>query len=162
MDNNNGEVKVRRMVDADLRRVNEIDSLLFGEERVPTWPFPFEAYWEIHGPGISFVAEIDGEIAGFLAGNILKEERSQSISNLRHTIGQSPRDRQVGWIDMIGILPQFQNKKVGRALVEAFIVESKRNHAPVRGVVNEGDEKLKKFLESLGFKKWEMVIYGKD
>lgn len=157
-----GEVKIRRMVDTDLPRVNEIDELLFGEERVPTWPFSFQAYWDVHGPGICFVAELNGEIVGFLAGNILKEARSYSIFSLRHDIGHSDKDRQVGWIDMIGILPEHQGKAVGRKLVEAFQEECKRNNAPMRGIVMDTDEKLNKFLAALDFKKWDMVIYEKD
>lgn len=162
MAHSSGEVNTRRMVNADLPRVNEIDNLLFGEERVSTWPFSFEDYWEIHGPGISFVAEVGGEVVGFLVGNIVQEEHSQSILNLRRVVDDFSRVEQVGWIDMIGILPEFQNRRVGRALVKAFQEECKRNNAPMRGIVKEGDERLQKFLESLGFKKWEMATYEKD
>ena len=162
MAHSNGEVNTRKMVDADLTRVNEIDKLLFDEERVPTWPFSFEEYWGIHGPGISFVAEVEGKVVGFLAGNIVQEDHSQSILNLRRAVDDFSRVEQVGWIDMIGILPEFQNRRVGRALVEAFQEECKHNNAPIRGIVKEGDERLQKFLERLGFKKWEMTTYEKD
>ena len=162
MAHNNGEIKVRRMVDADLPRVNEIDRLLFGEKRVPTWPFSFENYWRIHGPRISFVAELDGEVVGFLAGSIVQEERSQSIFNLRYGIQDFSRGRQVGWIDMIGIHPEYQNRKIGRALVDAFHEECKRNNAVTRGIANEGDERLQNFLSALGFRRWEIVTYEKD
>ncbi len=157
-----GEVKIRRMVDADLPRVNYIDRLLFGEERVPTWPFSFEAYWQIHHPGLSFVAEVEGEVAGFLVGNIVQEEHSQSINRLSHTIADFSRHRLVGWIDMLGIDPKYQHRGIGRALVEAFHEECKRNNAPMRGIAREDDEKLKSFLVSLGFRKWEITTYEKD
>ncbi|MFC1957436.1 GNAT family N-acetyltransferase [Chloroflexota bacterium] len=162
MTNSNGKIKIRRMVDADLRRVNEIDSLLFGEKRVRTWPFSFQTYWNIYGSGGTFVAELDGNLAGFLAGNIAEKERSQSILDLMYTIGRSHRVEKIGWIDMIGVLPASQGKHVGQALVEAFYQECKRNGAPLRGIVKEGDEQLGNFLIKQGFRKWETATYEKE
>ena len=162
MARNNGAVKVRRMTDADLTRVNEIDRLLFGENRVRTWPFSFETYWDIYGPGVNFVAEVGGKVVGFIAGNILAQERSQSILDLMHTIGRTSRYPKIGWIDMIGILPESQGKQIGRALVEAFHQECKSQGAPMRGTVAGGDTRLASFLEKLGFRKWETTIYEKE
>jgi len=157
-----GEVKVRKMTDADLPRVNEIDHLLYGEERVPTWPFSFEAYWGIHRPKLSFVAEVDGIIVGFLVGNIVQEEHSQSIFRLSRRSGPQPQHQRVGWMDMIGIHPSYQRRSVGRLLIEAFVEQCERSNAQVRGVVKEGDERLGKFMESLGFSRQETVIYEKE
>ncbi len=159
---NKREVKVRRMVDADLPRVNQIDSLLFGEERVPTWPFSFETYWKIYRPKLSFVAEVEGIVAGFVVGNIVKEEHSQSIVKLIYTAERSAGRGQVGWMDMIGISPEYQHRGIGRALVEAFHEECKRNNATMRGIARESDERLKNFLVGLGFKKWDVATYEKD
>ena len=162
MANGNREVKIRKMVDADLVRINEIDSLLFGEKRVRTWPFPFKNYWDIYGPGVSFVAEVERQVVGFLAGNIVGQERSQSILDLMHTIGRSSRYQKIGWIDMVGILPDFQNKQIGRALVEAFHKECQRNEAPIRIITRGDDIRLADFLVKLGFRKWETTVYEKD
>ncbi|MDP3879323.1 MAG: GNAT family N-acetyltransferase [Dehalococcoidales bacterium] len=158
----NGEVKIRGMVDDDLPRVHEIDRLLFGEERVPTWPFSFETYWEIYHPKLSFVAEVDGRVVGFLVGNIVQEEHSQSILRLTHLAGRYSRDRQVGWIDMMGILPDYQHRQIGRKLVEAFQQECQHTNAPIRGIVRDNDEKLRNFLIKAGFKKWDIATYEKD
>lgn len=158
----NGEVKIRKMVDADLIRVNEIDSLLFGENRVRTWPFPFKAYWDIYGPGVNFVAEVEKRVVGFLAGNIVEQERNQSILDLMHTIGRSSRHQKIGWLDMMGILPEFQGRRIGRALVEAFHKECQRKGAPVRSIIRGDDATLASFLVKLGFRKWETTVYEKD
>jgi len=162
MANGSGEITVRRMVDDDLMRVKQIDMQLFGEQRVSTWPFSFATYWDIYGPGVIFVAELDGEVVGFLAGNISDQERDQSILDLMHTIARSSRYPRVGWVDMIGILPDAQGKHVGQALVDAFQKECKNHGAPMRAVVKEADYRLTGFLERVGFKKWETATYEKE
>ncbi len=162
MTESSAKVKVRRMVDDDLMKVNQIDRLLFGEDRVSTWQFSFEAYWNIYGPGVNFVAELDGEVVGFLAGNIAEQERTHSLLDLMHTVGRSSRYPKIGWIDMVGILPGSQGKHVGRALVEAFQGECRNNGAPMRAIVKDEDKRLTGFLESLGFKKWTTATYEKE
>ena len=162
MARSSSKVTVRRMTHDDLMKVNQIDRLLFDEQRVPTWPFSFETYWNMYGPGVNFVAELDGEIVGFLAGTITNQERSHSIVDMMHSINRTSRYPKIGWIDMIGILPDFQNKSVGRALVTAFIDECKHSDAAVRAHVKESDERLTRFLERMGFKKWETATYEKD
>ncbi len=156
------DIKIRRMVEGDLPRVNEIDRLLFGEERVPTWPFSFEAYWALYHPKLSFVAEVGGRVVGFVVGNIVQEEHTQSVLSLRHTIDRPSRHRQVGWIDMIGIEPGYQHMGIGRGLVEAFHEECKRNDAVMRGIAKDSDVRLTKFLATAGFKKSDLVVYEKD
>ena len=153
------DVKVRRMVDFDLPRVNEIDNLLFGEERVPSWPFSFEAYWALYHPELSFVAEVEGRVAGFIVGTVVEEEHSQSITSLRHSLEHPTRHRKVGWIDMIGIDPRYQHMGIGRALVDAFDEECKRNDAVMGGIVRESDERLGNFLTSVGFERSDLVFY---
>ncbi len=158
----NREVKIRKMIDADLTRVNKIDSLLFGEKRVRTWPFAFKTYWDIYGPGVNFVAEVEKQIVGFLAGNIVEQERSQSFLDLMHTIGRSSRHPKIGWIDMIGVLPEFQHRQIGQALVEAFHKECQRKDAPMRVIARGDDATLANVLVRLGFRKWETAVYEKD
>ncbi|MFC1939831.1 GNAT family N-acetyltransferase [Chloroflexota bacterium] len=72
------------------------------------------------------------------------------------------RDRRVGWIDMIGIRPNSQQRGIGRALVEAFQNECRRNNATMRAVIREDDERHKNFTVALGFKKWEVAAYEKE
>ncbi|MBI2979598.1 MAG: GNAT family N-acetyltransferase [Chloroflexi bacterium] len=162
MANDKREAKVRKMIDDDLERVNEIDDLLFGEKRVRTWPFSFKTYWDIYGPGVNFVAEVGGKVVGFLAGNILAQERSQSILDLMHTIGRTSRYPKIGWIDMMGILPEFQNRQIGRLLVDAFQKECQRHGAPMRAIIRGDDAGLANFLVKSGFRKWETTVYEKD
>ena len=156
-----GDVKIRKMVEADLSKVKAIDDSLFGKERTPTWPFSFESYWQVYRPDIHFVAELGGEIVGFVVGNIVEEEHNHSITTLTHTLTDFNRHQWVGWIDMIGINPEYQHRGIGRALIEAFHAECKRNNAVMRGIAREGDERLNNFLLAMGFRKWDIATYEK-
>jgi ribosomal protein S18 acetylase RimI-like enzyme len=62
---------------------------------------------------------------------------------------------------MIGINPEYQHRGIGRALIEAFHAECKRNNAVMRGVARESDERLNNFLVAMGFRKWDIATYEK-
>jgi ribosomal protein S18 acetylase RimI-like enzyme len=155
-------VKIRKMNQADLPTVKATDLLLFGDSRLPTWPFSFEEYWTAYRPDISFVAELDGRVAGFIVGTVVVEEHSYSVLNLRKASARPPRYRQVGWIDMIGVHPEHQHSGIGRSLVEAFCSECGRINAVVKGVAAADDDRLKRFLETAGFKLGNLVVYERD
>ncbi|MFC1983961.1 GNAT family N-acetyltransferase [Chloroflexota bacterium] len=161
MNQNKGDIKIRKMVEADLPKVNEIDRSLFSEQRAPTWGFSFESYWQVYRPDIHFVAELEGEIVGFVVGTIVEEAHNHSVTNLTHTLTDFNKHRWIGWIDMIGINPKYQRRGIGRALIEAFHAECKRNNAVMRGVTRENDERLNNFLLSMGFRKWDIANYEK-
>jgi ribosomal protein S18 acetylase RimI-like enzyme len=156
------DVKIRKMNLADLPTVNATDLLLFGDSRLPTWPFSFEEYWMAYRPDISFVAELDGRVAGFIVGTVVVEEHSYSVLNLRKAAARPPRYRQVGWIDMIGVHPERQHLGIGRGLVEAFCSECRRINAVVKGVAAADDDRLKHFLETSGFTAGNLVVYERD
>ena len=162
MTQNKGDVKIREMLESDLAKVSEVDRALFSKGRVTTWPFSFENYWKTYNPEIRFVAEVSGEVVGFMMGTIGREERSRSI--LSHTFRAGPlyRGDQVGWIDMIGILEDYWHMGIGRALVEAFQKECKRKNARMRINVRDNDEELRQFLVGLGFVKSEIATYRKQ
>jgi len=150
------------MVENDLAKVSEVDRALFSKGRVTTWPFSFENYWKTYHPEMSFVAELKGEVVGFLVGTIGKEERSRSIISSTFRAGPLYRGNQVGWIDMIGILEDYWHKGIGRYLVEAFQNECKRKNARMRINVRDNDEELRQFLVGLGFAKSEIATYRKQ
>lgn len=162
MAQNKGDIKIRRMVEDDLPRVNEIDRSLFSKGRVTTWPFSFENYWVVYRPKIRFVAELKGEVVGFLVGIIGKEERSRSIFSHTFRAGPLYRGNQVGWIDMLGIREDCWHRGIGRSLIEAFQNECKRKNARMRINVRDKDKELKKFLVGCGFVKSEIATYRKQ
>ena len=136
------EVKIRRMVEADLEAVKEIDRLLVGEERALSWPSSVETEWLAYRPALSFVAEVGGKIVGFLLGAIRRE---------RYGIGMG------GWIDMIGVAPEYQRKGIGRRLMLAFWAECQRKYIRTNVIVREDDERLIRFCTSMGFRRGKLI-----
>ena len=157
-----GEVKIRKMVEADLEKVSRIDRSTRGDDRFTTWPFSFESYWGIYRPDIKFVAEVDGNVVGFVVGTIVQRKESESIFNLLHTEDPSSLHQLVGWMDMIGLDPDHRNVGIGSSLTEAFYQECKHRNAVMRIIAYHNDEKLGSFLESMGFVNSGVVIYKKD
>lgn len=136
------EVKIRRMVEADVEAVKEIDRLLVGEGRVPSWPLSVENELAFYRPALSFVAEVGGKIVGFLLGDIRRE---------RYGIGRG------GWIDIIGVAPEYQRKGIGRGLMLAFWAECQRKYLRTNVIVREDDERLIRFCTSMGFHRGKLI-----
>ena len=138
------EVKIRRMVEADLEAVKEIDRLLVGEERAVSWPSSVEAELELYRPALGFIAEVGGKIIGFLLGDIRRE---------RFGIGMA------GWIDMIGVAPEYRRKGIGRRLILGFWAECQRKYIRANVIVREDDEQLKRFLTSMGSCRGKLINF---
>lgn len=140
------DVKIRYMTEADLARIKDIDQALVGPDRALSWPLMAEADWWVNRPMLNFVAEIGDEVVGFLLGDIRGAEYGTDIS---------------GWIDMMGIAPEYQGRGIGRRLVEAFCGECQRSGVKVRVAVREDDDRLIAFWTSVGFQKGNLVSYEK-
>ncbi len=141
-----GEVKIRRMTEADLPRVKEIDKELVGPHRSISWPLRIEAHWWVYRGLPNFVAEVDGELVGFILGDIRGVEYGTEIG---------------GWIDMMGVAPKRQSMGVGRMLVETFCAECQKQGVKVMVIVMGSDKRLVKFWNSVGFRKGNLVSYEK-
>lgn len=156
-------IKVRKMHKNDLAKINAVDNSLRGRNRVTTWPFSFDTYWRIYEPEICYVAELDGEVAGFVAGFIESEERSTYLINQPRTVATPVKDNpSVGWIEMMGVHADYWGKGIGLALIDAFTEECRNKGAMMRIVVRDDDEALKSFLIGRGFNRSIFVSYTKD
>ena len=138
------EVKIRRMTDADLPGMRRIDQLIVGEGRALSWPLRAETQWAVYHPALSFIAEVEDRIVGFLLGDIRGVEYGTDIN---------------GWIDMIGIIPYHQRQGIGRKLVESFCEECERNGVKPNVVIRNDDERLTKFWTSVGFHKGKLISF---
>lgn len=156
------EIKVRKMNKGDLAKINAVDNSLRGQKRVTTWPFSFDTYWRIYEPELCYVAEMKGEVVGFVAGFVEREERSKYLIGHPRSVAPVQDSPRVGWIEMMGVHTDHWGKGIGLALMEAFTAECKKNRASVRIVIRDDDEALKSFLVGRGFARDEFISYEKS
>ncbi len=156
-----GEINIRKLVESDVVKVIAIEGEVGGESPKPIWPFSFESYRDIYHPEVNFVAELDGEVVGFVVGKIVKGETRRSVFGRLHTGEPYLSHEWIGWVDMIGIRSEHQHKGIGRRLMEAFYQECKSHNAVMRSVVYDSNERFKSFLTDMGFKESSVVIYEK-
>ena len=139
-------VTVRRMSPQDTEAVLKINEKITGR--------PHEAQWEsriidllARNPLGCLVAEVDGNVAGFVLGDIRGWEFAIPKS---------------GWIEIVGVDPDFQGKGVARALIEKLgIFFRNHNVEQVLTMVNWNDAGLVGFFRSLGFERSEFIVLEK-
>lgn len=140
------EIRIRKMSDGDLAAVQMIDRRLVGPERSSSWLESVESVWFTHHPALNFVAEAGGLVVGFILGDIRGAEYGLPFG---------------GWIDMIGILPEFHRKGIGKSLMQEFCAKCEENKVKVRVIIREDDVLLVRFWNSLGFKKGSLLSFEK-
>ena len=137
------EVTVRPMTANDRQGILAIDAAISGKHRALSWQQRVENYLEVHYPGIRYVAEVEGKVIGFILGGIRGWEYGL------------PR---AGWIDVLGILPQYQGQDIGRKLVEAFANECRRlKMGSVHSIIREDDGPVQDFLGAAGFRRGPLI-----
>ncbi len=149
-------LKIRALDPGDLDAIVEIDKKVLGQNRPEYWKRKIQLS-DIY-PTPSLVAEVDNKVVGFVLSN---------VSGWEFGIPDS-----VGWIDTIGVDPEYQNRGVGRALMEALIKNLKttgrettpeEEQSDITGVktvytlVKWNDWELLQFFHAMGFKRGEMI-----
>ena len=152
------EVKIRALSENDLDSVVRIDKKIFGKERRDFWKRKI-AYADIY-PRPALVAEIDRKVVGFILGY---------VSGWEFGVPDS-----VGWIDTLGVDPEYQRRGIGRLLFDDLIKifkrsgsektpEEKKTKRKIQGVnvvytlVKWSRWDLLQFYHAMGFKKGEML-----
>ena len=141
------KITIRRMVDEDMPKVEVIDRSLSGPQRAISWQVAAEVEAEVYRPALSFVAELDRVVVGFLLGDIRGVEYGKDIK---------------GWIDMVGVHPKYQHLGIGRRLVEKFCEVCQQNKVDVQVLLREDDEQLMRFFSTLNFRKGNMVSFVRE
>jgi len=139
-------LKIREMTDSDIAVLIQIDKKITGKERVSSWPQKVSSHFKTYYPPLSLVAEVEGKVVGFIIGVIMGAEYSLPLS---------------GWINIIGVDPQYQGRGIGRMLTNSFIEACHRRGIKARLMVRQSDETLKKMLSSLGFQQGDLVDFVK-
>jgi len=136
-------VKIRLLKREDLDAIVEIDEKVLGEHRRDYWERKLETR-NSKASQVSFVAEVDGKVAGFILGD---------VSGWEFGIPDT-----IGWIDTIGVDPTFQKQGLAGALARELV-----KHLRTLGVktiytlVSWKDWDLLQFFHAMGFTRGDMI-----
>jgi ribosomal protein S18 acetylase RimI-like enzyme len=138
MSEKSSELKIRSLEDTDLGGITALDEKLGGEYRPEIW----------ERPEASVVAEADGKVVGFMLGEV----RS----------GEFGLEEPTGWIEVLGVDPDYRGRAVGRRLAEEMLEHLRQRGATtVRTLVDEEMAGIAEFFEKLGFEPVPMRSFAK-
>jgi ribosomal protein S18 acetylase RimI-like enzyme len=137
---------IRNMTDNDMAAIVEIDKKIVGKDRVTSWPQKASSHFKTYYPPLSFVAEVDERVVGFIIGVVMGAEYALPLS---------------GWINIIGVDPEYEGRGVGGMLLDSFIRACHQRGIKARLMVRQKDERLKKLLLSLDFQQGDLVDFVK-
>jgi ribosomal protein S18 acetylase RimI-like enzyme len=131
------------MVPSDLDRVVEIDIKVLGKSRPEYWEMKLELVGK-RSQISSTVAELDGKVIGFIIGGASRWEYGVP--------------ENIGWIDTIGVDPDYQRKGIAKILFTEMTNNLKKVGVDtIITFVNRRDPILLNFFNSLGFQKGDMI-----
>lgn len=134
---------IRTMTTNDLERIVQIDTKVLGQSRPEYWEMKVELV-EKRSPMGSLVAELDGEVVGFIIGD---------ASGWEYGVPE-----HIGWIDTIGVDPAHQGKGIARMLFTEMIDALKKVGVDtIYTFVNWRDWSLLRFFNAMGFEKGDMI-----
>lgn len=137
MSDSEASVRVRELEDTDLGDIVTLDEKIGGRYRPDVWEDRLN-YYTRRDPEGCFVAEADGQVVGFMLG----EMRG----------GEFGLEEPTGWIEVLGVDPERQGSGVGRRLADAMLEHFRDSGAvEVRTLVDEDMGGIADFFAALGF-----------
>ena len=144
MSNFYDKLSLRQLRKDDLDAIVEIDTKVLGETRRDYWVTKIIKQAETRPPHASLASEIDGKVVGFILGEVSGWEFK--VPN------------NIGWIDTIGIDPDYQNRGIAKVLANAVITNLKRYGVDtIYTLVNWNDWDLLQFFHAMGFSRGDMI-----
>lgn len=138
------KISIRKLKLDDLDAIVEIDYRVFGTKRSPYWHQKIEEMGEEDLPSKSLVAELDGKVQGFIMG---------AVSGWEFGVPNT-----IGWIDTIGVNPDFQQKGIATALFKAIKEEFKKEGVEnIYTLIRWEDWDLMCFFKTMGFARGQMI-----
>jgi Acetyltransferases len=138
------EVSIRDMQREDVKYIIAIDKRIIGKQRAPTWQQKVEIYLETY-PTKCLVAEVADKVVGFLLGDIRGWEYGLPSS---------------GWVEIVGVTPEYQGKGIGKKLVAAFADYCRSGEVKsVHALIRDDDKRLAHFLRTAGLKKGHLIDF---
>ncbi len=137
MDEAESDLRIRPIDELDLDGIITIDEKIGGQYRPDYWERRI-TYFLRRDPEASLVAEFNGEVVGFMLGEI--------------RAGDFGLDEATGWIEVLGVDPDHRGKAIGRRLADQMLTHFRRREAKnVRTLVHQERDDLSSFFGALGF-----------
>ncbi|MBN2122738.1 MAG: GNAT family N-acetyltransferase [Deltaproteobacteria bacterium] len=134
---------IRTMTSKDLARITEIDTRVLGKSRPEYWERKLVVV-EKRSPLASLVAELDGKVIAFIIGDASGWEYGAPDN--------------IGWIDTIGVDPEYQRRGIAKMLMTEMITNLKKVGVDtIYTFVNWRDWDLLRFFDANGFTRGEMI-----
>jgi ribosomal protein S18 acetylase RimI-like enzyme len=138
-----GKVEVRPMTEGDLDAIVEIDEKVLGEKRYGYWRRKIN-FGDKKSEVTGLVAELDGQIVGFILGEISGQEFRVPLT--------------IGWIDTIGIDPTYHREGLATMLLSEVIKSFRQMGVEtVYTLVNWASWDLLQFYKQAGFTRGDMI-----
>jgi ribosomal protein S18 acetylase RimI-like enzyme len=136
-------VNIRALKTEDLDAIVRIDEKVLGESRKDYWERKLEMMND-KSSQISLVAEVEGEVVGFILGE---------VSGWEFGVPET-----IGWMDTIGVDPAYQKKGVATALAHELIKNLKAiGVRTIYTLVSWNDWDLLQFFHAMGFTRGDMI-----
>ena len=138
------KLTLRILREDDLDAIVEIDTKVLGETRRDYWVTKIIRQAESRPYDASLVSEVDGKVIGFILGEVSGWEFK--VPN------------NIGWIDTIGIDPDYQNRGIAKELANALVANLKKHGVDtIYTLVNWNDWDLLQFFHAMGFTRGDMI-----
>ncbi len=138
------KVNIREMSGEDVEGILDIERKVSGKQRAATYtPVPDSCIGgEVEN---SIVAEADDQIIGFLLGRIAR----------------SPIQlRDIAWIELIGILPEYHKQGIGKQLIDVWVENCRiKGISKVHVMLNSRDQIMQPFFKSAGFSQGNLINF---
>jgi predicted N-acetyltransferase YhbS len=136
-------VKIRALKTEDLGAIVKVDERVLGESRKNYWERKLKLM-NNKSSQISLVAEVEGEVVGFILGD---------VSGWEFGVPET-----IGWMDTIGVDPAYQKKGVATALAHELVKNLKAiGVRTIYTLVSWNDWDLLQFFHAMGFTRGDMI-----
>jgi ribosomal protein S18 acetylase RimI-like enzyme len=136
------EVLIRRLSMKDIEGVLSIDEKITGSTHEVYWEGVIANYID-RNPAACLAAEVDGKMVGFILGDVRGWEFNIPLS---------------GWIEILGVDPQYQGKGIGGKLADSLFEYFRKNNIhSVHAMINWNDADLVDYFRSLGFARGNFI-----
>lgn len=135
-------IRIRQLLPSDINSIIEIDEKITGK--------PNEAYWEAklanylsREPGACLAALAGEKVIGFVLGDVRGWEYAVPFS---------------GWLEVIGVHPDYRGLQIGKMLIEALLAYFRsKKVTTIHTMVNWNEGELVDYFRAHGFERGEYI-----